>query len=161
MKKKIRLLICLLITGIGISGLKAQSLVITMKNGTEYFRGLSSLQNFTFSDGNLLLKYYSGSTESYGLLTIHKLYFSSLSTGIENAELNGKIISFYPNPVEQLIYLKNIPEGTSPVFIYRIDGVLIQYTQVISGGNPIDVSHLVKGFYFLKIKNQTFKFIKL
>jgi len=162
MKQNLLSLMLLLIAGSGAFDIKAQSMVIKTKDGTESTKLLDSIQNFTFSNGTLLLKFITGSTGSYGVSTISKLYFESVPTGI--ADVTSKAtgtITIYPNPVGNSINIQNLPGGTSIVHIYRMDGVMVLYTQVSSSSTSIDVSNLETGLYLLKVNEQVLKFIKL
>ena len=68
----------------------------------------------------------------------------------------------YPNPATTEITLDNIP-ANGQVTIYKSDGTLVGTRKVTD--NKVDVSELVQGIYFIKVKgNQTInvlKFIKL
>jgi hypothetical protein len=159
MKEKIRLFLFLLLIGTGISEVNAQSMVIRAKDGTETVKSLSGLQKFTFNDNNLLLDYTTGSTESYSLSNISKLYFS---TGNGNSVITSQTnkISIYPNPTSGQLYVSNIPESSTIATIYRIDGALVLKTEMEAGTNTISVEGLSKGLYLLKINNQVLKFFK-
>ena len=169
MRQKILVFALLLILVTGAIDLNAQTLVIKAKDGTETTKQVSLLQNFTFSNSNLMLKPFAGSTESYGVSTISKIYFKDLpvvtvpvTTGIEDVVAGdaNAAMSIYPNPANDLIYLKNAPDQVSPISIYRIDGTLVLSAQ-LPFGSSVDVSALNKGLYFLRVNNKGFKFIKL
>jgi hypothetical protein len=162
MQPKCTLLMFLLFTVMGITVLQGQSLLIKTKDGTVTTKSLSTLKMVTFSNNNLLMNYLSEPTEIYNLSTISKLYFKSALTGIENGELNieSTILSIYPNPVNNVIYIQNAPGGISTVFIYRMDGVMVLQSQVSEENKCIQVGILAKGIYLLKINNQVVKFIK-
>jgi hypothetical protein len=162
MKQRFLLTIFLLIAGTGISIVKAQSMAIKMKDGTEQIIGLSSLGKVTFSNANLLINQNSGATKTYSLSKIRKINFDSIPTGVEEINLNGSShkLSFYPNPVESLIYFRNISTDNSLIKIYRMDGAKVLQSRVSSDNNSLDVSGLEKGFYILIANNQVSKFIK-
>jgi hypothetical protein len=160
MKQKLFLTIFLLIAG--VSFVEAQNMAIRMKDGTGQTIGLSSLEKVTFSNANLLINQISGATESYSISKIRKIYFESVPTGVENETLNGisQKLTFYPNPVESIIYFRNIPNDNSILKIYRMDGAIVLQSLVSSDNNSLDVSGLDKGFYILTVNNQVSKFIK-
>jgi hypothetical protein len=162
MKQRFLLTIFLLIAGMGISMVKAQSLAIKMKDGTEQTIGLNSLEKVTFSTSNLQINLTTGKTESYNLSKIRKINFESIPTGVEDINVNGSSqkLSFYPNPVESLIYFRNISTDNSLIKIYRMDGAKVLQSRVSSDNNSLDVSGLDKGFYILTVNNQVSKFIK-
>ena len=151
MKKQLFLFLFLLITGVGICRVSAQSMAIRMQDGSEETIGLSTLGKITFSNSNLLVNQATGTTESFSLSNIRKIYFKSLPTGTDENQLTGNTNSlfFYPNPVNNIIYLTNIPENISIVKIYRMDGTLILQKQISSNNISLDVSMLGKGFYFI------------
>lgn len=60
-------------------------------------------------------------------------------------DTNNSNISLYPNPVTEIFYLNNVPDGT-PVSIYSLAGKLIKYNNYDSG---IMVSDLPKGVYII------------
>jgi hypothetical protein len=139
-----------------------QTLVIKSNDGTENNKTLSSLKKFSFENNNLLLSYTDGSTESFSIPAINKLYFESVPVGnysiLSNSDNAG--ISVHPNPARNVLYIKNNSDQHSTLLIYRIDGVLMNISQISSDNNLVDVSKLNSGLYLLKLNNQTIKFIK-
>jgi hypothetical protein len=163
MKQRLFLMFFLLITGGGVSLVKAQSIDIRMLDGTEQTIGLNSLGKVTFSNNNMLINQITGTTKSYSSSKIRKIYFEAVPTGIENNALKGSTgtLSFYPNPVENSICFRNAPDDYSTVTILRMDGAKMLELQISSENNFFNVSNLNKGFYLLKVNNQVFKFLKL
>jgi hypothetical protein len=161
MKYIMLMLILVLFFRIGASEAKAQHLTIRLNNGNESTDLLSTIQKLSFSDGNLVLAYKSGSSKSFGLATIQKLYFDNQTSVTEYTSGEASAITVYPNPVDNVILLQNIPEGIIHVFIYGIDGKLLVKTQIFSGVESIDVTNLQSGFYLLLANGQAVKFIKL
>jgi hypothetical protein len=161
MKPKILILILFLFFRIGVSEVNAQHLTVQMKDGTENSDLLSTIQKLSFSDGNLVLAYKSGSSESNDLAAIQKLYFDNQTSVTESASNEDSKITIYPNPVGDVIRLMNLPNGTTPVFIYGVDSRLLLKVQASSGKESIDVSDLQSGLYLLIADGQAVKFIKL
>ena len=163
MTQKLLFLIFILLAGMNASVVDAQNLVIKTNDGKETAKPLATLKNLTFPDGNLLLTYTSGSVDSYSLATISKLFFGDAATGTDELTESGSAekLSVYPNPASDIINIKNAPEGTSIVKIYRMEGVMVLNEEVSAGSLSIDVSKLSKGFYLLTLNGQAFKFIKL
>jgi len=165
MKQKLFVWICILIVEAGTFGINAQSIVVKMKDGTENFRNLGSLQNFTFSNNNLLLKFTNGTTEMFSLFTVSKLYFSSTTVNavsLENivSDKDYQVLSAYPNPTDNIIYIQNLPKNIEEITIYRMDGLLVLHAQISSTNPSVSVSNLRSGLYFIKVNNQVLKFIK-
>lgn len=153
----------ILIAGIGLSNLNAQSLVLKAVDGTENAKQLAILKKISFSNSNLLVDYKNGSTDTYSLSNVRKVYFKSATTATEIPILseNTAKLTVYPNPVRDVLYLQNAPEGNFTAYIYRMDVVLMTAIEVSAGSKSINVAHLSGGLYLLKINNQTCKFIKL
>lgn len=68
-----------------------------------------------------------------------------------NIRFNTDDIKFYPNPVEDILYV-NIPKLHNNVFIsiYTISGVCVSNMTLTSTYNSINLKHLPKGIYILK-----------
>jgi len=89
------------------------------------------------------------------------LYLQQYPTSAEVYFLNEEEeISIYPNPASDVIYMKNAPETSTIVSIYRIDGALILQKQISSQNKASNISELTSGLYVIKIDNQALKFIK-
>lgn len=181
MNLKTFILLVLLFSGPFCLRLSAQGMILMMKDGTENKKVISSLQNFTFSDSELLLKLINGTSENYTVCDIRKILFDptysnnddSDSTDIDNPgdtdqdstktgifENNFKKLSVYPNPAEYYLNIRNAPETSSAIKIYRMDGVVVKLIRETEGISSIDISELPSGFYLLKIETQTVKFIR-
>jgi len=144
----------------GIPNIKAQYLVVEFQDGTVDNQQIALLQSIKYPDNELQLNYFSGLSDTYALSTIKTLHFQMYPTGANDISLGSDTkISVYPNPANDLIYIKNASETTYFVAIYRIDGVLISQKQ-ISSNQPINISDLTSGLYLIRIENQAFKFIK-
>jgi hypothetical protein len=163
MKQKILFMMLLLIAGIGASVVRAQSLVIKTKDGKESIKRLCTVHKFNFTSSNMLVNYTTGTTETFGVSTISKLYFKADYNAVETLSLSngsGKMV-VYPNPANSTLSVSNLPEGNHTVLIYRIDGSVAIQTQISPETNSIDVAILNRGLYLLKVNNQVFKFKKL
>ncbi len=147
----------------GTISVKAQDIIIKTKTGNEFTRPISTVASLTFINSNLLMNYFSGAPESFNLSDIRAIYLNSVLTSTENTdERTGTgILSFYPNPADNRIYLLNLPEGISSVRICTIDGKAIYNGKIHSETGWIDISRLVKGLYLLCINDMVFKFVKL
>ena len=65
-------------------------------------------------------------------------------------------ISFSPNPVNTLLFLKNNNEKTEQVNLINSIGNLILTQNIPFGATEINVSHLPSGIYFLQNKSSSF-----
>lgn len=159
MLQKSVLSLVLLMTVIWLSEAEAQNLVVRTKDGRENARELGSIRKLTFPGNALLLTFNSGPAETFSLPVVAKLFFS-FTTGTANMLLQSTPLSIYPNPAGNRLYIQNIPEGPSTVFIYRIDGVMILQKTITGQHEPVSISNLTPGIYILKVNNQALKFIK-
>jgi hypothetical protein len=160
MRNKIILLTFFLCTTL-LPGLHAQNLVIMLHDGTQTSSTLSSIQKLSFSSSDLVLTYKSGTPDQYSLADIQKLYFGLPASLPESELANQTSLTVYPNPANNTICLKNIPEGTTEISIYRIDGRLAQRVSALSANETIPIENLQSGIYFLVANSQTAKFVKL
>ncbi|MFA5046196.1 MAG: T9SS type A sorting domain-containing protein [Paludibacter sp.] len=145
--------LCLLVFNISLA---QTNLILKFKDGTEKSTSLSSLDKLTFSQNNLVLNYQSAGSDSYAVSTVYKLIFGTATT-IHQVTDDDESYSFYPNPADQFIFLKNVPEGTVKVSVYKLDGAMIKSIELNSVNEQIDVSQLSSGFYILKINNKALK----
>lgn len=95
---------------------------------------------------------------TYGL---HFISAKSNSSPNSIHETSSKPVYFYPNPVVNVLSLK---ESYEEFEIYTLQGLLVYYGKLNENQNTLDLSHLKSGFYLLKLKYNskelTTKFIK-
>jgi len=84
--------------------------------------------------------------------------FSSTSINETDPEED---FSLFPNPVDQIINIRY--NGKKLLEIYNMQGKLIEQLQnpAMDSQYSVDVSHLVPGFYLIKMENHIRKFVKL
>lgn len=155
-------LVLLLLTGLAWQ-VNGQTIVIKSKDGTLNDKALNSLKKFSFSGNNLQLDYRDGTNERFLLTAIDKLYFESLPVGVERVLSSGSDskLTLFPNPVVSTLNLKNIGQSRSTVYLYRMDGTLIKSYPSEEGNCSLDLGYLSRGFYFIRVNNQSLKFMKL
>lgn len=154
MKFKNILALCLLV--VSFTPLAAQNMNVTKTDGTSLSIQLNTLKKITFSSGNLVLNYTTGSADNLGIALISKVTFNSF-TDVKNT-LAENTIAVYPNPATNYILLKDIPDGTTDIMVYSISGVKVLS---FSGQLKIDISSLNPGIYIVRVQNQMFKFSKI
>lgn len=154
------ILLCLVsFSLIGVS--KAQSnLILQFTDKTQVNPVLSTISKITFTGDNLEMKYNDGMSNSYLISTVNKITFNTLS-GLNELSTQEDLISLYPNPAKDVIYLKNASENETKVSVFRLDGACLMSVQISIIGEGIDVSSLSKGIYVLKIGGKALKFTKL
>lgn len=83
-------------------------------------------------------------------------YDSATLSAIEIAK--DTTINIFPNPVDTTLNI--IAEEQNTALLYNISGQLVKTFAVVKGKNTIEVAHLSKGLYLLKIGNSSVKIIK-
>lgn len=160
MKQNTILLLLFLFFGAGIAGVRAQSLIIRLNDGTENTELLNTIQHLSFTANDLLVAFKSGTTDNYELSGIRKLYFDNATSTGEMLPA-GNAVSLYPNPATESLVVSGLPTGTTQLMLYSSDGRLIRLIGVSSGSETIDVSMLKSGLYFLTANGCSIKFIRL
>ena len=82
--------------------------------------------------------------------------------GMEYIELqNDKSIVLYPNPAQNIVYLKtDLLEHSTQLDIYTVDGTLMISKNIETNVTAIDISSLTAGLYFVKVNNAAYRIIK-
>ncbi|MGE4433152.1 MAG: T9SS type A sorting domain-containing protein [Bacteroidales bacterium] len=127
-------------------------------DGSEDSLALETLRCICFDSGQMLCYNVDGSVERMDLGSIRKLFFQSVSSIPQNAE--ASTVRLLMNPVEDQLFLSNVPNEIGQVSVHRIDGRLCRTYSLTPGYNVLTVSDWSKGFYLLKVGVQTIKMIK-
>lgn len=78
-------------------------------------------------------------------------------TGISNEKLLNTI-AIYPNPVNNILYLKKRTETPSDIYIYNLSGVLVAQ-KINTLHNYINVDNISPGLYVIKINSNEYQSI--
>ncbi|WP_299117197.1 LamG-like jellyroll fold domain-containing protein [uncultured Winogradskyella sp.] len=78
---------------------------------------------------------------------------------LSNTDFNFSNYSIYPNPTNSILNIKGL-KTSEEVEIYNISGQKLFTKTIDLSKNTIDVSQLSTGIYFLKIDEESIKFIK-
>ena len=83
-------------------------------------------------------------------------------TGIEQWEMENGKWKIYPNPVKSQLIIENEEGKIESVEIYDMIGKVVTNFQLSTFNSQlnIDVSHLAKGVYFLKVDGKMVRFVK-
>ncbi len=109
-------------------GIQNRVTVTGLKRGVNYY---AAVYEFNLSAGDCELRYSSGA-------------FSGPTTDIEASD----VVSIFPNPAQTTIQLSLLGQGTAT--LYSLEG--IEYLkQQIQDKSMLDVSHLKRGLYLLKV----------
>ncbi|MFZ4402254.1 MAG: T9SS type A sorting domain-containing protein [Bacteroidales bacterium] len=165
--KKLKLSVILLL-GIGLTGLQAQTMYVRQTSGTQTAYSLSNIKKMNFSSGNIIINKATGVSDTYALTDIRYLNFQDLTSNIALVEKQEGTIQLYPNPVVDFLNIEvyQTLSQSYVIEILSIDGRYV-YKEKINGQNKgcqINVSVLPQGMYFCKVNNgittKTMKFIK-
>lgn len=157
---KIKFLIPVMILWAGLTGLHAQTMVVSLNDGTEESQNLSAVQKLTFPATDLLVTLKNGSSDSYGLSEVRKVYFNTNVSVGENQQESRSNLKVFPNPAIEILNICGIPEGSDRVCIYRADGSLVISEDITDKAIVLNISQLCKGLYFISINGVSAKFVK-
>jgi len=156
--KKIFLLLCTLWTLSPLSAEKA--LIIQPLNGEEQANALAQIgyvkvtpdSLFVFSHGDFLLS-------KAAIKDIRHIRYGEPNqpTSIDDVQ-SATTCRAYPNPTQDRLVIENA-EGEK-VYIFDINGRLLQTANLQNGNATLNVSPLPQGEYLLLLNTQTVKFIK-
>lgn len=114
--------------------------------------------------GNVVISISDNSTS--GNATVSRVAFDDLSwtcyTDLATSDVTKVSLNIYPNPVKnnQLFVTGKNLERINRVEIYNTTGQLVQVAErPFNGKNYIQLRNLSKGLYFMKIENNSYKFI--
>ena len=151
-----RLKLCaLLLLGLGLTSLQAQTLYVRQNTGSQTAIALDVVQKITFSTGNLNVRKTDNSFVSYVLSGLRYLTFKDFSTAIneQQFQIGNANLRIYPNPVIGVlsIDLTNTNNEEGNICVLGFDGKVLQTQMVQSRGVvTINLSHLSQGIYFLR-----------
>lgn len=155
MKQKKTKLIAVLLFGLGLTGLQAQTMNVKENNGTLTAYTISNIQKINFLNGNFTVTKTDNSIEVYGLSDLRYLNFTDFSVGFnEPLVFQKEILSVYPNPTNNVLKV-NLSE-TGIITIINFEGKTVTSQQVSNAGvHTFDISHLPKGIYLCLYVGET------
>lgn len=65
------------------------------------------------------------------------------------------LFDLYPNPASDFFVLKNLENEPAEVFIFDLTGQLVYSNTISEYQNEINIQHLVKGTYMIKVQTET------
>ena len=168
MKHKKLKLCAILLLGLGLKSLYAQTIYVKESNGTQTAYTLSNIRKMTFSEGNAAVQKTDNTTRVYVLSGLRYLNFTDLSTSI--AEYPMQLISAnlitYPNPVIDVLNIDLTGFGIiGTISILTLEGKLLQ-EQKTDGVNTVTLNlvQLPQGIYLCRYVStneiETVKIIK-
>ena len=100
MKHKRLKLSAVLLLGLGLTGLQAQTMYVKESSGTQTAYTLSNIQKMSFSSGYLTVTKTDNSSGVFALSDLRYLNFSDITTDLqEDLSVKSQQLKVYPNPV--------------------------------------------------------------
>lgn len=153
MKHKKFTLSCVLLLGLGLTSLQAQTMYVEESSGTQTAYTLDNIRKMTFSGGNATVQKTDNSTDEYAMSGLRYLSFMDTPTGLEKqTELGNINFIAYPNPVNDLLNINlNGVESEGTISIFNLQGKLLQ-EQKTNGANTVtlNLSQLPQGIYLCR-----------
>ena len=131
-------------------------------NGASYVLLSDKIYQESFTDNTT----QSGSEYSYYVTAVDRSLneanqsniVSTNALSIANTDL--KIVKVYPNPAHDILHIDGATSAIDKMKLFDILGKIVS-VPVNKSDNIMDISNLKSGIYFLKIKQQSIKIIKL
>ena len=159
MRHKRLKLSAVLLLGLGLTGLQAQTMYVKESSGTQTAYALSNIQKMSFSSGNLTVTKTDNSSGIYALSDLRYLNFSDVSTGLQkDLSVQSQLLKVYPNPVGDIlnIGLIGMSETEGTLSILNFEGKTLVTRKVSNQGVlSLDISHLPTGIYLCRYSNAT------
>jgi len=161
MRNKKLKLSAVLLFGLGLTGLQAQTSVNATGGNASGSGGTVS-----YSVGQVV---YTTNTETNGSVAqgVHQPFEISLVTGLEEAKGISFSVSVYPNPTTDYLTLevKEFELSTLTFQMYDMNGKFLQREKITYNQTSIVTSNLMPATYFVKVSQgnkavKTFKIIK-
>jgi hypothetical protein len=137
---------------------QTNSLTVTTKDGSKNFFDLNSIKRIKFQSSNLEIS-YQNKIEMISLPTIQLLSFGLYAS--YSATNEKSTLCVYPNPAHHFLSIAGISTPINQVVIYSANGIRLLNLSNCQSDDKIDISTLSKGLYFVKVNNETIKFIKI
>ena len=159
MRHKRLKLSAVLLLGLGLTGLQAQTMYVKESSGTQTAYTLSNIQKMSFSSGNLTVTKTDNSSGVFALSDLRYLNFSDITTGLNEPLLvQSQLLRVYPNPVNNTLNIDltgtDKVEGT--LSILNFEGKTLVTRKVSNEGVlSLDISHFPTGIYLCRYSNAT------
>jgi hypothetical protein len=155
-----------LLFGLELTGLQAQTMYVKQSIGMQASYALSSIRKMTFSEGNISVQKTDNTTGEYGLSGLRYLNFTNLTSSIDKPlQVQEPLLNAFPNPVRNVlcIDLTGTAQGKGTLSMYNFEGKFVLSQQLNQTGvHAIDISHLPNGIYLCRFSNETdFKTVKI
>lgn len=147
MKHKILVFSTLLLFGPGLTGVYAQSAILTAGGNTSGSGG-----SVSYSVGQVVYTTNTGSGGSE-VQGVQQPYEISIVTGLDAGKAISMKCSVYPNPATKFVTLKveNYKTKDLAFQLYDVSGKLLENKKIDADATNIDLHNLVISTYFLKV----------
>ncbi len=157
MKNKQLILSVVLLLGIGLTGLQAQTMYVMETGGEQTSYALNDIRKLTFEDASVTITETGGTTTTYEVANLRYFSFDDY-TGVLETEQTAFELNSFPNPVNDIlnIDLSGAKNTNSTISIFSLEGKLLQTKQIAESGIiSFDVSSLPAGMYICRYSNET------
>ena len=148
-----------LLLGLGLTGLQAQTMYVKESSGTQTAYTLSNIQKMSFSSGNLTVTKTDNSSGVFALSDLRYLNFSNITADLqEDLSVKSQQLKVYPNPAGDIlnIDLTGMSEAEGTLSILNFEGKTVLSRQVNNEGVlSLDISSLPTGIYLCRYSNAT------
>ena len=156
--KRLRLSVVILL-GLGITGLQAQTMYVTQNSGTQTAYELNNIRKMTFTSGNVNVQKTDNTIGVYALSDLKYLSFQDFTVGINEQQMAASnTLLAYPNPVADMltIDLTGTNNRESRISILNLEGKEL-LSQKTSGMDMVtlNLSKLPHGVYLCRYTNGT------
>jgi hypothetical protein len=149
----------ILLLGLGLTGIQAQTMYVKESKGTQTAYSLNNIQKMSFLSGNLLVVKTDNNSNVYALSDLMNLNFPGIITALnEHLPVQNQKLSVYPNPVGDMlnVNLTGMSETEGTLSILNFEGKTLITRQVGNKGVlSLDISHLPMGIYLCRYSNAT------
>ncbi len=165
--KKLKV-IAVLLLGLGLTGMQAQTMYVKKSSGTQTAYTLSNIQKMSFSSGNLTVTKTDNSSGVHALSDLRYLNFLDISTDLqEDLSVQDQMLKVYPNPIGDIlnIDLTGMSATAGTLSILNFEGKTVLSQRVNNEGVlSLDIRSLPTGIYLCRFTNskeiKTVKIIK-
>lgn len=152
-------LVMLLLLGTVLLSAQNKELAILLGDQSVTRISLDNLQKITFDATTMQIHLNSGEVSGIPMGDIRYFNFDS-KTGLNPMVANEASWSVYPTRAADWISFSSLDEGSHQVKIYSVSGQLVHEQLISNSEEQIQINHLNKGIYVVRIGNRALKFVK-
>lgn len=132
----------------------------------------SFMGTHVFSYSDTVYTWYNSTTNNFiaslslayldGFLSLSQATYleqSDLVNAIHDLQVVNKNITFYPNPANNYITIRNTADIIS-IKIHDVKGILVKTIDIQNGNQQIDISDLNAGIYFIECYTKSYNYLE-